>query len=59
VDGVVLSVLCHVTRLNNLYAASQRIEALNIRTLGVVVSGVKGDLYGSLHHYSYPHKPRA
>jgi Mrp family chromosome partitioning ATPase len=59
VDGVLLSVLCHVSRLNTLYAASQRLEELNIRTLGVVINGVQGQLYGAKYTYPYPHKPKA
>src|SRR5262249_30749049 len=41
VDGVLLSVLCQVSRLNNLYAAWQRVEELGIPTLGVVINGVR------------------
>jgi capsular exopolysaccharide synthesis family protein len=58
VDGILLSALCRVTRLNNLYAASQRIEELNIRTLGVVISGVDGRPYGALQ-YPYSRKRAA
>jgi len=58
VDGVLLSVLFHVTRLNNLYAAWQRLQELAIPTLGAVVSGVDGSLYGSSYNYPYPRKPK-
>jgi hypothetical protein len=53
---VLLSVLCRVTRLNNLYAASQRIEELNIPLLGAVVSGVEASLYGASRRYPYPRR---
>jgi capsular exopolysaccharide synthesis family protein len=56
VDGVLLSVLCRVSRLNNLYAASQRIDELHIRTLGVVINGVEAELYGAKSSYPYPRK---
>lgn len=56
VDGVLLSVLCQISRLNNLYLAWQRIEELGIKTLGTVVSGVQGNLYGSTYNYPYPRK---
>jgi len=56
VDGVLLSVLCQVTRMTNLYAASHRIEALGINILGVVVNGVQANLYGSSVRYPYPRK---
>ena len=58
VDGVLLSVLCHVSRLSTLYAASQRLEELNIRTMGVVVNGVQGQLYGAKYPYSYAYRTR-
>jgi capsular exopolysaccharide synthesis family protein len=59
VDGVLLSVLCHVSRLNTLYAASQLLEELNIRTMGVVINGVQGRLYGAKYPYSYAYRARA
>ena len=59
VDGVLLSVLCRVSQLNNLYAASQRIEELNIRALGVVISGVESEMYGATARYPYPRKKAA
>ena len=59
VDGVLLSVLCHVSRLNNVYEVSRRLEELNIRTLGVVVNGVQGQLYGAKYKYPHPSKPQA
>jgi capsular exopolysaccharide synthesis family protein len=59
VDGVLLSVLCQVSRLNNLYAAWQRVEELGIPTLGVVINGVQGSLYGAIYKYPYPRKAPA
>jgi capsular exopolysaccharide synthesis family protein len=56
VDGVLLSVLCQVSQLHNLYAAYQRIEELGIPTLGVVMNGVRGSLYGAIYKYPYPRK---
>jgi hypothetical protein len=47
-----------VSRLNNLYAASQRLEDLNIRTLGVVINGVQGQTYGG-NRYPYPNPAKA
>jgi capsular exopolysaccharide synthesis family protein len=58
-DAVLLSVLCRVTRLNNLYAAARRIEEMHVPLLGVVVSGVQGSLYGASSGYPYPHRPTA
>jgi capsular exopolysaccharide synthesis family protein len=58
VDGVLLSVLCQVSRLTNLYAAWQRIEQLGVRPLGVVINGVRANLYGSTYAYPYPRKKR-
>lgn len=59
VDGVLLSVLCQVSRLTNLYAAWQRIEQLGVRPLGVVINGVQANLYGSTYNYPYPRKRKA
>jgi capsular exopolysaccharide synthesis family protein len=59
VDGVLLSVLCQVSRLHNLYAAWQRVEELGIATLGVVINGVQGSLYGAIYKYPYPRKAPA
>jgi capsular exopolysaccharide synthesis family protein len=55
VDGVLLSVLCQVSRLPTLYAASHRLEELNIRTLGVVINGSQEQLPGA--SYRYPSLP--
>jgi capsular exopolysaccharide synthesis family protein len=59
VDGVLLSVLCHVSRLNTLYAASQQLEGLNIQMMGVVINGVEGQLYGEKYPYAYAYRVRA
>jgi capsular exopolysaccharide synthesis family protein len=48
VDGVVLSVLRDVTRLPDLWAARQRLSALNIPILGAVVVGGKPTVYGGV-----------
>jgi capsular exopolysaccharide synthesis family protein len=59
VDGVVLSVLCEVSRLNNLYAAWQRVQEHGGQPLGVVINGVSGGKYGSYANYPYPRRPKA
>jgi succinoglycan biosynthesis transport protein ExoP len=56
VDGVVLSVLCEVSRLNNLYAAWQRVQEHGGQPLGVVINGVSAGAYGSAYYYPYPRK---
>lgn len=57
VDAVILSVLCEVSRLNNLYAAWMRVQDHGGQPLGVVINGVWGSTYGSTYHYPYPRKP--
>jgi capsular exopolysaccharide synthesis family protein len=42
-DGALISVLCGSSRIPSVYSASQRLEALGIRTLGAIVSGVALD----------------
>jgi succinoglycan biosynthesis transport protein ExoP len=59
VDGVILSVLCHVSRLNLLHSAAQRLEELNIRTMGVVINGVQGQLYGAKYAYTHAYRTKA
>ncbi len=44
-DGVVLSVLCDVSRLPSIHAAYKRLTMLNIRVLGAVVHGVATNSY--------------
>jgi capsular exopolysaccharide synthesis family protein len=46
-DGALLSVLCNVSRLQNVYAAHQRLTALGVSILGAVVNGVRGEVYSS------------
>jgi capsular exopolysaccharide synthesis family protein len=53
-DGALISVLRGTSRMPTVYAASQRLEALGIRTLGVIMSGV--DLDGAT--YRYPAHPQ-
>lgn len=50
-DAAVFSLLRDVSRLPNVYVASQRLTSLGIRTLGAVVNGVAGEL--SLSSYKY------
>jgi polysaccharide biosynthesis transport protein len=52
VDGVVFSVLCEVSQLPNIYTATQRMAALGIRNLGVIVNGVQGEPYVSSYAYA-------
>jgi succinoglycan biosynthesis transport protein ExoP len=51
-DVVMLSVMKDVSRLPNVYAAQQRLEALDIHVLGAVVLGEKTETYG--RPVSYP-----
>jgi polysaccharide biosynthesis transport protein len=48
-DGVLFSVLRHVSRLPQVHAAAQRLAALGVRLLGAVVNGTQEDLsrYGA------------
>jgi Mrp family chromosome partitioning ATPase len=55
VDSVLISVPRHVSRMPSVYTAAQRIEALGIRLLGVILNGVQGDLYG----LAYPQRAPA
>jgi capsular exopolysaccharide synthesis family protein len=59
VDGVLLSALSQVSRLGSLYAASQRLEQLNIRMIGVVVNGVQGQLYDGRYPSTHTTKAAA
>jgi len=49
VDGALISVRRHVSRMPKVYTASQRIEAMGIRILGVVMSGVQEEVYTSTY----------
>ncbi len=56
VEGVVLSVLQHVSTLPAVYAAYQRLASLGVVLLGAVVNGTRADvgLYGSGRYYISP-----
>ncbi len=46
-DGVILSILRDESQLPTVYAAGQRLSSLGVRVLGAVVSGTRGDTYGT------------
>jgi capsular exopolysaccharide synthesis family protein len=50
-DAVLLSVLQEVTRMPAVYAASQRLAMLGIRTVGIVVNGARDAAYSSPYYY--------
>lgn len=50
-DGTIFSILRHVSRLPQIYAAHERLAALRIRVIGAMVSGTEGPLYGSTYPY--------
>lgn len=54
VDIVLLSVLCNVSRMKNVYAACQRLTMVGVRSLRAVMSGVRGQDYDSAYQY-YSH----
>jgi capsular exopolysaccharide synthesis family protein len=56
VDGALLSVLRHVSRVPWVYAASVRVEAVAVRVLGVVLNGASGELY---HPSGYRYRKQA
>ena len=54
VDGVIFTLLRDVSRLPQVYAGYQRLSALGIRMLGIVVNGAGGESYGPAYadyHY--------
>jgi capsular exopolysaccharide synthesis family protein len=54
-DGVIFSFMREVTRLGAARAAIDRLHALNVVTLGAVVSGIRPTSYGYSHRkYTYP-----
>lgn len=55
VDGVVFSILRDVSRAPAVYAAQQKFQSLNVRTLGAVVIGAKNDLN---LNYAYGSSPK-
>jgi capsular exopolysaccharide synthesis family protein len=50
-DAAVQSVLLGASTLPSSYAAHERLQGLGIRTLGVVVAGVRGPTYGGGYAY--------
>jgi succinoglycan biosynthesis transport protein ExoP len=50
-DGVVYSVLRDVSRLPSIYAAQQKLQALDVRSLGAVVIGATGDRGSRAYNY--------
>jgi capsular exopolysaccharide synthesis family protein len=50
VDGVLFSVLRHVSRLPQVHAAHERLLSLGTTMLGAVVSGVQTDVYESYEY---------
>jgi succinoglycan biosynthesis transport protein ExoP len=50
-DIVLLSVLCNVSRMKNVYTACQRLAGVGIRSLRAVMSGVRGEAYDSSYQY--------
>jgi capsular exopolysaccharide synthesis family protein len=52
VDAVLLSVYREVSRLPAVFAGYERLSALGVRVLGVVVTGLPVDSYGEAYHYS-------
>jgi capsular exopolysaccharide synthesis family protein len=53
VDVLIFSLLRGVSRIPNVYAAYQRLNALGIRIMGAVVSGVSKDSNGGYSYYQY------
>jgi capsular exopolysaccharide synthesis family protein len=53
-DGVLLSVLCDVSRLPMVHLAYERMAMLGVRTLGAVVGGANLDSYGYGYAYGPP-----
>ncbi len=52
VDAVIFSILRDVSRVPMVYAAYERLTALGTRTLGAVVSGTTGEIYGPEYQYA-------
>ena len=51
VDAVVLSVYREVSRIPAVFAGYERLAALGVRVLGVVVTGLPAERYGDAYHY--------
>jgi capsular exopolysaccharide synthesis family protein len=54
VDGVLFSVMRDVSRLPKVHAACARLSSLGIRMLGAIITGTRGDLYGSAYQSTTP-----
>ena len=52
VDGVIFSVLRDVSRVPAVHAAQQKLQALDVRTLGAVVIGASGDVSSAAYNYA-------
>ncbi len=52
VDAVIFSILRDVSRVPLVYAAYERLAGLGARTLGAVVSGTSGEIYGRAYQYA-------
>jgi capsular exopolysaccharide synthesis family protein len=50
-DAVLLSVLCGISRMAHVHEAYQRLTGVGLRTMGVVVNGVRLGSYGSAYSY--------
>ena len=53
-DAALISVMKDVSRMPAVYQAQQRLEALQIRVLGTVISGEKTERYGHSVNYGQP-----
>jgi Mrp family chromosome partitioning ATPase len=51
-DAILLSVLCGISRMAHVHEAYQRLTGVGLRTMGVVVNGVRLGSYGSAYYYS-------
>jgi capsular exopolysaccharide synthesis family protein len=50
-DIVLLSVLCNVSRMKNVYTACQRLAGVGTHAIRAVMSGVRGEAYDSSYQY--------
>ncbi|MFL5340961.1 MAG: polysaccharide biosynthesis tyrosine autokinase [Gemmataceae bacterium] len=57
VDGVIFSILSEVSQIPKVYTATQRVASLGIRTLGVVINGIREEKYG--YGYGHPYGNRS
>lgn len=56
VDATIFSILRTVSRLPDLRAAQERLARVDVRVLGAVVTGVRGETYG-IRDYDYNYDP--